>query len=198
MALDQGVALDVLSSAVRALNKGDFPYWLTDGTLLGFYRESNFISHDFDIDLGMPIGAYSDALIAEMEHQGFVLKRQLGAIERGLELTFQKSGINLDIFFFYDDAGLIFHSAWLRGLELRYYYRPFKLKTSSFKGVNVRVPENTEDYIVQKYGAGWRTPDMNWNWAFSPKNVRHASRSLWSRIYFYWHFLKYKRNLKRK
>lgn len=198
MALDQQVALKVLSSAVRALNDGGVSYWLTDGTLLGFYRENGFISHDSDIDLAVPINAYSDVIFKEMESQGFAFVRQLGAVGKGLELTFQKNAVNVDIFFFYREAGRLFHSAWLKDLEIRYYYEPFELKVTVFNGLVVNVPADTKSYLVQKYGPDWATPDNNWHWAFSPKNATHVDKGVWSRARFFWRLINHKRKQKRR
>lgn len=197
MALDQEKALKVLSGAVTALNQGDVSYWLTDGTLLGFYRENGFISHDSDIDLAVPISAYSTVIFKEMELQGFAFKRQLGTVSKGLELTFQKDGVNVDIFFFYQEFEQLFHSAWLKDLEIRYYYEPFKLRTAIFNGLVVNVPDDTENYLVQKYGTNWSIPDVSWHWAFSPKNATHADKEVWSRARFLWRLISYKIKLRR-
>ena len=42
------------------LNKYDL--WLDFGTLLGFYRENDFINHDLDMDFGIIINDYVDFL----------------------------------------------------------------------------------------------------------------------------------------
>lgn len=195
MALDQDVSLKVLADAIVAIKRLNLPYWLTDGTLLGYHREYGFISHDSDIDIGMPISAYTPDILVEMKREGFFFERQVGDVDRGLELTFSKSGINLDIFFFYQGEGEVYHSAWLRGVEIRYRYRIFGLKEVNFRGVCVSVPEDPEAYITQKYGAGWRVPDRTWHWAFSPKNVDYSGIGIWGFLTVVKYYLKHKKKI---
>ena len=43
---------ELLKNCTSALDSVGVVYWLEFGTLLGYYREGDFISHDYDIDIG--------------------------------------------------------------------------------------------------------------------------------------------------
>ena len=53
--------LDVLNS-VYSSKISNYDVWLDFGTLLGYYRENDFISHDLDMDFGIIINDYDDFL----------------------------------------------------------------------------------------------------------------------------------------
>ena len=43
----------LLTKFTEALNSNGIMFWLEFGTLLGYYREHDFISHDCDLDFGV-------------------------------------------------------------------------------------------------------------------------------------------------
>ena len=38
--------------------------------------------------------------------------------------------------------------------------------------MKVRIPCETESYIMANYGSNWHVPIKEWNWKKSPPNVR--------------------------
>ncbi|MDZ7860061.1 MAG: glycosyltransferase [Candidatus Krumholzibacteriota bacterium] len=172
--LKKDVGLENLISVKKILNKLNMRFWLTDGTLLGCFRENGFIPHDFDLDIGAFIEDYDDRIIMEFIGNGWELHHIFGKVELGLELSFIRNDVRLDIFFFYEEDGRYWHAAWLdteRGKNLiKYYYDKFELKETEFLGNNFYVPDDTLKYVKTKYGQTWRTPIKNWDWAFGPEN----------------------------
>jgi phosphorylcholine metabolism protein LicD len=48
-------SLEFLKLITSELDKNNIPHWIDCGTLLGAYRESDFIEHDDDIDISVNI-----------------------------------------------------------------------------------------------------------------------------------------------
>ena len=180
--MDKAKAIDVLFEAHSLLRSINVDSWLTDGTLLGYYREGDFISHDIDVDLGVRSVQWSPKILTLMESNDFETIRQEGTIDNGLEYSFVKDGVCIDFFFFYSDGHRVWHSAWLKGLQLKFYYPDFALKEIEFLGKKFKVPEDEEVFLKLKYGGGWRVPVVKWHWAFSPCNVELGMPSTLNKI----------------
>ncbi|GAG75447.1 unnamed protein product, partial [marine sediment metagenome] len=78
-------ALKTLLDLKEVLDSLNIKFWLSDGTLLGFHRESDFISHDPDIDIGIFIEDWDDTALKILKNKNFKLKWQFGLEECGLE-----------------------------------------------------------------------------------------------------------------
>ena len=53
--------------------------------------------------------------------------------------------------------------------EVYHYEIPFlDLKECDFKGMKVKVPENTQEYLRTLYGEDFETPNTNYNWKENP------------------------------
>lgn len=166
-------ALENLVAAVRALASCRARPFLVDGTLLGAVREGGFIAHDRDVDLGVFIEELRlPDMIRAMKREGFTHRRTFGSPALGLELAFRRAGIKVDVFFYYlDDAGR-FHAAWpAGGRPLRYSYWPFGLAPLAFLGHTFSAPDDTERFLAAKYGPEWRTPVVEWDWKWGPRNA---------------------------
>lgn len=163
--------LDNLIAIRDVLEQLHVPYWLTDGTLLGCYRDKDFIKNDIDVDLGVYIDDLNDTIIEACKKAGFHLLRHSGSKEFGLEYTFTRKGCNLDIFFFYKEKDFVWHGAWLYGKIIKFKYPHFDLSKITFKGHEFNAPQNVEEYVRLKYGDNWHTPVGKWNWAKDPKNI---------------------------
>lgn len=176
-AIPKQVVFRNLLDANSILNSLGIRCWLTDGTLLGFFREKDLIEHDRDVDLGVRIEDYTDGIIPEFGKQGFELKYVLGEKRQGLELSFIRAGAKVDLFFFYREGDRMWHGAW-QGIDkgrkrnlIKYYYDAFDLREAEFLGEKFFVPADTLKYIETKYGRDWRTPIREWDWAFGPANA---------------------------
>ncbi len=178
-AINKNDGLENLLSAKRVFNKLGIDYWLTDGTLLGYYREKDFIKHDFDLDLGCLIKNYDNSIINEFLNEDWELYRTFGREDLGFEVTFIRDFLKLDIFFFYEENGKIWHGAWSKtdqGLNLiKYYYEPFELGEGEFLSHEFSIPKDTLKYITTKYGQSWNTPVKEWDWADGPSNSKRTS-----------------------
>lgn len=197
--MDKKFALPVLKEAYQLLLSIDVKSWLTDGTLLGFYREGDFIGHDGDVDLAINAKNWKETILPLMESNGFEVIRIEGVVGNGLEYSFKKNGISIDFFFFYEEDGKFWHSAWLKGIQLKFAYPKFNTKQITFLDETFDVPENEETYLKIKYGSGWNVPQTKWHWAFSPLNVELADPRITNRLRFIHQWFKWKmRTFKKK
>jgi hypothetical protein len=173
--MNAGVALGNLSLASAAITRAGARAFLVDGTLLGAVREGAFIAHDRDVDVGVFIEEWSTKLPTEMQRSGFQMRRVFGNPDLGLEIAFRRQGLKLDVFFYYLDAetGQRFHAAWPKGQPpIRYEYDAFDLTTLVFMGQKLLAPADPEAFLAAKYGPEWRTPVVEWDWRWGPKNAR--------------------------
>jgi len=155
----------------RALSRIDTPFFLSSGTCLGFFREKDFIKHDYDIDIGIMQSDFTEDVLTEMENEGFELYRTLGTFETGVEYSFRLPGTNIgkaakvDIFVHYNEIhNNKKHVYWTSYKspffteQIKYRVSDFNLKKVLFKGMYVNVPDPTLQYIQEHYGENWMIP----------------------------------------
>lgn len=174
--MDDSAAFEILARTTAVLDALQLPWWLTDGTLLGFVREGGFIGHDIDVDLGLPASAHSSELEAALERAGLEIYGRYGSPENGLELTVRSRwlylpGTSLDLFFFYEDGDSMWHAAYYKGHQLRYRYPRFETGPLEVRGVEYQVPHPPEAFLETKYGPNWTRPDPTWNNMLSPESM---------------------------
>ncbi|MEH2068029.1 MAG: LicD family protein [Nostoc sp.] len=158
-------------------------FWLTDGTLLGYYRENDFIKHDKDIDLALFAKDYTEEIVESFVKQGFKVQIR-GTQAEGLLLSVNKH-LNIDLFFAYEEKDYIWYACWTKKHELvenstevkyemvKYAYPKTKFKKIIFKEHEFNVPDDVEKYLSSVYGKYWQIPDPNWHYS-SIKNLIDA------------------------
>lgn len=148
--------------------------WLEFGTLLGAYREKNFIRHDYDIDLGMYVDEYDAVFEENLFNKGFEKKHhfiQYRRQERFLtEVTWEYEGFHVDIFlcirdnnnrhiFCYGkkDEATFSQNKW----EVLDYTLPeaYPLEKVYINNVICQAPANVEECLRKYYGDGFMRPD---------------------------------------
>lgn len=189
--------LDVLTSAgIRA--------FLMHGTLLGCVREGSFIGHDNDIDLGVFIEEWSDEVLYNIQDAGFKITSKFGFPEQGLEYSFAKYGIKVDIFCVYydNDTGTAYAGLWVpidKSLILKkthsmdrqlvkLQFSLFTVEPCIFLDISCLQPSNPIQMLIEEYGEDWRTPVKKWDWATSHRNrvvttITHPMVKYTSQIY---------------
>ena len=90
--IDVELALENLLLAKDIFDKKSIPFWLTDGTLLGFYRDNEFIKHDEDVDLGCFISNLDETILFDFLDNGFKLDSIYGNRKVALEFSFKRKG----------------------------------------------------------------------------------------------------------
>lgn len=169
--IDYTNALSNLKDLDEIFRKHGVDYWLTDGTLLGYYREKNFISHDTDTDIGVRAETFKPIVLDSIKKQGFEIYYLFGYPEDSFEISLVRNNIKTDIFFFYQRKNKLYHCAFLKQrTRIDYEYDVFKTKEIIFLGHKFFVPDDELKYILTKYGETWKEPDLSWDWAYSPKN----------------------------
>ena len=154
----------LLLDVKAVLDEAEVPFWIDFGTLLGFYRQGEFLETDPDIDIGV-----------HREHQDKVIKlvdklAKIGKVVARVDIgeigTHYLAGYKivledfwLDIAFFWDagDKYILPISEWPRVMtfDKDYYDDQIDLK---IKGINFKMPRRIEDYMVLHYGKDWKVP----------------------------------------
>lgn len=164
----------------QLLNDNGIVFWLEFGTLLGYFREHDFIKHDFDLDIGAHL---SDAKTIRkiLTENGFTLIRDFSAKDGGKEETYRYLHTTIDLFYFRIDED---------NPSIQYCYTfkapvfPIKRKQLNktltmtvrrkeapnngfektiFKDCNVYIPQKTDEYLTYHYGEDFMTPNPNFN-----------------------------------
>ena len=95
-----------------------------------------------------------------------------------VELSYSYKGLNVDFIIYKKEndkvsSDTIFFMTNALGNPTRYevyhYEIPFLgLKECDFKGMKVKVPDNTQEYLRTLYGEDFETPNTNYNWKENP------------------------------
>ena len=158
----------------------DYNIWLDFGTLLGYYRENDFISHDLDMDFGVQVSSFEEFEVIEkyLINNGFNRTKEFYFNKNLVELSYSYKGLNVDFIIYKKEndrvsSDTIFFMTNALGNPTRYevyhYEIPFSgLKECEFKGMKVKVPDNTQEYLRTLYGKDFETPNTNYSWKENP------------------------------
>ena len=165
--MNKNKALSVLKQFTDCLED---KYFLVYGTALGANREQNIISHDLDIDIGIMKDDLHFGYINSLIRAGFDMISMFGSFNYGLEMSFRKDGVKVDLMVYYQEGNIIWNSLWLNGgrdglcnMIVHSY------KNELFEIERVKVGDNVffslgEEYISKVYGVSWKIPVKEWNW----------------------------------
>ena len=181
----------ILSTVKNVLDKLGVEFWLSSGTLLGYFRQCDVIYYSKDVDIGIKIENLKPNLIEYLQMADLQLIHQFGQPNDSFEVSFRNEDIKLDIFFFYLDHQT--GHTWSGGTDTsncdktKYLFAPFGLCWTEFLGRLFRIPCPTLPYIEANYGknGSWFKPSKEWHWKHSPPNAIFNGRwpeSQWSQV----------------
>tara|TARA_Y100000034_G_C6758553_1_gene337686 strand:+ start:234 stop:830 length:597 start_codon:yes stop_codon:yes gene_type:complete len=146
---------EIIKEFKKILEEEGINLYLSGGTLLGVYRDGDFIEWDPDADM--------DVLYEELEPKFKIVRDKLiemGYIVRAID-TYPKMKINVyhsgekvGILAMYLSEDKKTRHRWIQKWPSSVYENPQKIK---FKGVEFDTP-NIEGYLNHTYGGDWKTP----------------------------------------
>lgn len=156
------VAKQNLLTLKRTFDEHGLTFWLIFGTALGAYREGQFISYDRDTDVAIFLNDadklfdITDSLISEglipIRMFTEIWPKSTGEI---CGISYAREGDYIDVCFFKVKNGkywCLTHWAELHQFD--------QLDTIRFLGEEFKIPSDTENYFVDRYGEDWRTPTV--------------------------------------
>ncbi len=137
------------------LRDAEVEYWLTYGTLLGFFREGAILYHDRDIDFALPNAAYPRLLAcADKLPPGFRLC-DTSSRHHGPKLYVDYRGWEADLYFYRPD-GTTYRSLLRSNTPNETFPLPMDaihpIQTARFLDEPVCVPGEVKAYLTHLYG----------------------------------------------
>nr|XP_039261848.1 fukutin-like [Styela clava] len=200
--LFQEAAKKMLVETKKIFEKIKVPFWITGGTVLGWYRQCNIISYDTNIDIGIWKHDYKEEIISAMEENGFFFKSKFGTLKEGLELAFlDKSDTKINIHVFSNGHDHVTHLRTRKdGKRFLFSYPPFELCWSEFVGIKVKVYCDSLMYVSLYFGPGWYKPQKDWLWYVNSNHaipMGHWTQHEWKSVMQVHHRESKKENLKK-
>ena len=136
-------------------------YFITDGTILGIYRDNQFIKHDNDIDVAIFGGFDIDLIIARFQEKKYQVGRLVRYKGKVQQLIFySNTNVIFDICFWYDHGdGFVYHFVPEvksgRRQNILYYLQKDMV---SFLGKNFPTHHQIENWLKEHYGDDWKIP----------------------------------------
>lgn len=175
-------ALNLIAEFTSTLDKNKIPYTIAFGTLLGGIREKGFIKHDLDIDIAMWHDERPDNLQDILNQIGFKLSHTYSIEEGrlGLEETYIKNGVGIDIFYFYSAINkhpyccdfLPINNLPTPSSSMKKYGKVLARRIEmpmtrermiiDFENLKLPAPVNAHELLAFRYGHDYMIPNPNW------------------------------------
>jgi len=148
-----------LKSARRIFDSEKILFWVTDGTLLGFYRDGNFIKWDNEVDLDTLYDILKPniyKLRIKFINKGFIVR----CYDNGkkIKINLYRNGSKVSIRGLYDLKGYRRDKFFISGI----YQYPKKFFQNFSKieidGYRYNAPNPIGKYILYVYGKNWDRP----------------------------------------
>jgi hypothetical protein len=149
------------------------------GTLLGYFREGDFIAHDDDMDV-----AYFSTATTPEQVRDELKKIVFGMLKDGYDIKLARNraffkptvnGFSFDVFPMWHANDCLWMMNTTRQRTGSDTIVP--VQTGQFQGVEVYVPRNIERYIELEYGPDWRVPDPGYRSVGEPGTHAYLSGS---------------------
>ena len=155
--LATGPALTALRVLSEKMEEAGFSIFLISGTLLGFIRNGDFLTHDTDLDVGIFDGFDPLALRRVIWATGcFTIMPQRSPHCIRVRHV---NGTPIDIFTHYRTTD----DYWHGGVKVSWHNTPFGLKPADFNGISIWIPDDPERYLEENYGIDWRKPKRSFD-----------------------------------
>ena len=163
---------ELLLNTKRLLDDNNIEFFLDYGTLLGAYRDNQFIPHDSDIDIS--IYDYNYGHLLKLLDNTILKKYNLQIV------TGPHRGGNLNSLKLIKFKDKLLHNKLQYNNEIyidiyKVYFQP---KTTLYKFYNTKfnIPTNTDKYLKHLYGDTWRTPikGKHGKWPTSSKTIKNT------------------------
>jgi hypothetical protein len=141
------------------MHRHEIPFWLSEGTALGVIRDSDFISHDDDIDTSFMYPYREKFLkyaLPELKSLGFKMGL---SFNYGNYIGLQRKGEKLDVDIVQEDGSCVAAETKNTNYNtecnnLLQYLKG--MREVEFLGTTFMVPG--EDYLEYLYSSTWKTP----------------------------------------
>jgi tetratricopeptide (TPR) repeat protein len=162
--------------------------FLMYGTLLGFFREGDFIKGDDDFDAGYvseettPEAVLEETkrIVRELLRGGFTVTfNSRGRLFRIQHNDFGDASVHLDARPLWFQDGKVWAHNHFSALGVREDYLP--VCEGKLRGVKIYHPARTETFLLNHYGPGWKVPDPGFTYyrnQIDPAILRNLSRAL--------------------
>ena len=142
------------------------PFALAHGTLLGAYRDGDFLPGDeidTDISINEEYGGWVPEIFRELAKKGFRKRKEWRYQNKFRCGTAIRNGAFIDILVFFKKGSDVYHIGPKKPVSNREYtafvYPAHcfeKYEKLIFKGVEFNIPQNVEDFFVARYGENWK------------------------------------------
>lgn len=151
------------------------PAMMAYGTLLGVVREGDFLAHDDDVDMLIPLEAATRAeaepilakLRATIAERGWKVSRPNNQLN--FHITDPSTGLHIDLFPLLVAGEMV--TLHMEKMKLRPIPTSLVLPAAaiSFKGAALLAPADPEGFLAERYGPTWGTPNpfYDWPWKLS-------------------------------
>ncbi|WP_421773377.1 LicD family protein [Gracilimonas sp.] len=154
--LRQKILWELFEYSNQFLREIEADYWVDFGTLLGFYRENNLISHDIDIDFGCHEKHYQFILDNLDKLPAELTIHDTSSRHNGPKLYMSYKGFDADIYFYREEGNQLFSTEktnWENYNAPHSKDQVFPLNDFEIKGIQTQVPYNPEAYLKTIYGS---------------------------------------------
>lgn len=170
----------------KAMEKTEFDFFFSCGTLLGIIRESGVIEHDVDLDLAImenPNFSWDklDRIMSTIDFKPF---RSFLIDNKVEEKTYIRNGLQIDIYieeivdedymrapFFYRRNHINYKERWEHSVAYMYDRLTKNIIKKQIYDFEVNIPENYEEILYGNYGSDWRIPQVD-NDIWAAPNLR--------------------------
>lgn len=144
-------------------------HWLSHGTMLGVYRDGDFIAYDDDADITADMKDREKGIEAEakLRELGFYVPPtgdRNKAVDTRNNMPYSdtvaiRNGEKVEIWWFSKQNNQYVYDIYRQPPELHHdakYYD--ELKEINFKGNMFPIPNHIEEWLEMMYGSDWKTP----------------------------------------
>ena len=168
--LNQDLLFQNLVDVHNVFDKYGIKHWISHGTMLGIYRDNQFIPWDDDCDIAADFSqrAHANLAAAELRTMGFFVPeadptKPIGGDNAPyFDLHMIRNGEKVECWFFEKRGDEYIYDFPRCGRILahaNHYYDT--LDECVFRGVTFKTPHDIEKYLVMMNGNGWKFPDPN-------------------------------------